>query len=216
MNDSERALADRLRTETQALHVEAERSGYIQEILKRRASLDGYALFLRNLLPAYQAMEAGLERLTDQPAFQPFDWPKLYRAQAITGDLEALAGPAWKDDLPILAEAQDYANRIDSVAGSGAGLLGHAYVRYVGDLSGGQIVKRLLSSSPGLAPEMLTFYDFPAIDDADAFKDAFRDALGQAAGTLDDADAVVEEARTAFRLNIAVSHAVRQALSDDP
>jgi heme oxygenase len=46
---------------TKVLHLEAERTGIIRDLLRGEASRHGYVLLLRNLLPAYQAMEHGLE-----------------------------------------------------------------------------------------------------------------------------------------------------------
>jgi len=47
---------------TKALHVEAERTGIIRDLLRGEATREGYVLLLRNLLPAYRAMEQGLVR----------------------------------------------------------------------------------------------------------------------------------------------------------
>ena len=52
---------------TKALHLEAERTGIIRDLLRAKASREGYILLLRNLLPAYQAMEHGLERHRGSP-----------------------------------------------------------------------------------------------------------------------------------------------------
>ena len=52
---------------TRNLHLEAERSGIIRELLRGNASRNGYILLLRNLLPAYQAMEQGLARHRKTP-----------------------------------------------------------------------------------------------------------------------------------------------------
>ncbi len=56
------SLVTALYLRTKALHVEAERTGIIRDLLRAEASRDGYILLLRNLLPAYRAMEQGLER----------------------------------------------------------------------------------------------------------------------------------------------------------
>lgn len=214
MNDDVSDLATRLRVETQVLHIEAERSGYIQEILKRRAGLEGYALFLRNLQPAYEALERALSAHAEHPPLDRFRWPALFRSEAIAGDLTALAGPAWQGALPLLPEGEAYARHIEKVeATDPIRLIGHAYVRYVGDLSGGQIVKTLLSTSPGLTADQLSFYDFPGIADAEAYKNAFRASLDQAGASADHADAIVAEALEAFRLNIDLSIAVDLAMA---
>ena len=197
-------LAPALRARTAALHVQAERSGIVAEILRGRASRTAYALLLRNLLPAYRAMEAGLERHRLSPGVRWFARPEMYRAEAIAADLAALGGAH-----ALLAAGAAYADRI--AACDGPRLIGHAYARYLGDLSGGQVLKRLLARTLGLGPEATSFYDFPAIADIDAFKQAFRAALDRAGGEIADPAAVLDEAAEAFRLNIAVSEAVQAA-----
>lgn len=207
-------LAARLRLETQTLHIEAERSGYIQDILKRRASRTGYALFLRNLLPAYQALEKALVQHADHGVLKLFDWPPLFRSEAITSDLEALSLMSTEEAPSLLPEGQAYADHIGKAeAADPVRLIGHAYVRYIGDLSGGQIVKNLLSAAPGLEQDMLGFYDFPGITDAGAYKEDFRASLNRAGIMVSDIDGIVDEAKKGFRLNIDLSLGVLMALA---
>ncbi len=207
-------LSARLRVETQALHVEAERSGYVREILKRRASLEGYALYLRNLQPVYRDLERALGERAMHPVIDLFSWAELFRSDTMASDLTALAGPSWEEILPMLAAAHAYAGRIAEVARSEpARLIGHAYVRYIGDLSGGQIVRSLLSTSPGLAPDMLRFYDFSEIGDVERYKEMFRATLDRAGALADGVDAIVDEAKQAFRFNIGLSLAVHQSMT---
>ncbi len=214
MDGGNSGLSARLRVATQALHLEAERSGYVQEILKRRASLAGYALFLRNLLPAYQALERALAHHADHPVHELFVWPPLFRSAAIITDLRALAGTRSENDWPLLPEGQAYADHLENIDETDpVRLIGHAYVRYIGDLSGGQIVKSLLTASPGLEPAMLGFYDFPGIFDAEVYKDNFRASLDRAGVVAGNAEAIVNEAQCAFRLNINLSRAVLKSLS---
>jgi len=209
MGGAGEGLAMRLRRETEALHREAERSGYINIILRKHAAKEGYALFLRSLEPAYGALEAALERDADHAILSLFDWPPLFRRKAIDDDLSAISGQHWQDFLPVLKEAKAYAERIEQVGTKAPHrLLGHAYVRYIGDLSGGQIVKALLAKNPGLDAEMLGFYDFPGITDAEGYKERFRGALDQAGDMAGDQDEIVDEALIAFQHNIDLSIAV--------
>ena len=206
-------LATRLRQETEALHLQAERSGYIREILRKRSSLEGYGLFLGNLEPAYAALEEGLRQHAGLDALAGFDWRSLFRHSAIVNDLSAIKGEAWRDAVKLLPEGQAYADHIALVRTTAPHrLLGHAYVRYIGDLSGGQIVKAILTKAPGLSDEMLTFYDFADIANAETFKTQFRDQLDRIGKTAKLSDDIVDETITAFRLNIDVSHAVEQAV----
>lgn len=199
-----------LREGTRDIHVRAERSGFIAELLHGRGGRDGYALLLRNLLPAYEALERGLTHHASSPIFSGVAWQALFRVPALERDLEAIAGASWRDDIATLPEGERYVSRISAAgAGNGERLLAHAYARYLGDLSGGQILARLLGRSLALRPEELSFYAFPAVADATSFKADFRAGLA-AAGCLVNRAAVIEEAVIAFRLNIELSEAVKE------
>jgi heme oxygenase len=190
---------------TKAQHHAAERSGFIAMMLRGTASRQGYTLFLRNLLPCYQVLEAGLDRLAGQGGAGRLALPEVARAAAIEADLLRLGGR----DLPVLPEAAAHAARIREVAcGDGARLIGHAYTRTLGDLSGGQILQRLLGERMGLEDDALAFYRFPAIDDIDGFKAGYRAAIDIAGTEIGDPGAVLEEAVCAFRHTIALSDAV--------
>ena len=81
--------------------------------------------------------------------------------RAIEADLVALCGAHWSQGIPLLAAGELYARRIAKAAeGDGTRLIAHAYTRYLGDLSGGQILQRLLARSLDLQPSELSFYDF--------------------------------------------------------
>jgi heme oxygenase len=204
-------LADRLRTRTHALHVQAERAGVVGELLQGRASRDAYALLLRNLLPAYQRLEEGLESHRERAALAAVAERAVYRSEAIGSDLAALCGRYWEQSLPLLPAGERYAQRVaEAAAGDGSRLLAHAYTRFLGDLNGGRILRRLLSRSLALEADALAFYAYPEIADLDAFRHAYRGAL-DAAGAFADADAVAEEALAAFAHNIEVSEAVQRA-----
>jgi heme oxygenase len=197
---------------TKTLHTEAERSGIIRDLLRGEASRAGYIMLQRNLLPAYRALEAGLERHRNTPALAALAGYRLDRATALQADLHALCDGDFSA-VPMLPAGDAYARRIeDAVGGDGALLIAHAYTRYLGDLSGGQILKRLLANKPGLAPDELSFYDFPDRDLAQ-LKTAYRAALDQAGTQVDDPQAVIDEGSVAFRLNTDLSWAVHHALA---
>jgi heme oxygenase (biliverdin-producing, ferredoxin) len=202
---------------TKALHVEAERSGIIRDLLRGEATREGYLLLLRNLLPAYQAMEQGLARHRGSPALGELAHYSLDRAPAIEADLVALCGVHWSQGVPLLAAGDVYARRIAKVAeGDGARLIAHAYTRYLGDLSGGQILQRLLARSLDLQPSELSFYDFARIPDLDTLKGDYRQAIDCAGALAADPQAVIEEGAIAFSLNIDLSCAVKAMLSSGP
>ena len=200
-----------LRDETATVHRQAERAGFVADLIRNRATRDGYALFLRNLVPAYIALEAALARTAAVPLVAAFAAPGLARLPALTRDLAALAGPDWAMRCALLPEAVAYGAAIAAAADDVPALIAHAYARYLGDLSGGQILKPVLARTLGLGPEALGFYDFPALADAAATKLAMRAALDSVPVGSSDADRLVAEAIAAFHHNIAVSEAVQRA-----
>lgn len=206
-------LAEALRLGTAALHEQAERSGIVREIMRGRVSLAGYALYLRNLLPAYQAMEAGLARHAAMPALACLPHAGLARAPAMLRDL-AVLDPEGK--LPVLEAGAAYARQVGLAADSGAELIGHAYARYLGDLSGGQYMLRALVRGAGLPEGCRAFFAFPEIADAAAFKARYRAGLDEAGRLLGDLRGVIAAAQAAFISNIAVSEAAGAALAADP
>ncbi|MEZ5785231.1 MAG: biliverdin-producing heme oxygenase [Xanthobacteraceae bacterium] len=205
-----RSLAAELRNTTRALHNGAERSGIYAHILSGKASRQTYVLLLRNLLPVYRSLEEGLDHHCNAPGVRLAARPTLYRSAAIAHDLSAL--DAASDQLPLLPAAVLYARRIEEIsAAEPCRLIGHAYVRYFGDLSGGQVVRRFLA--PRVPPMALTFFDFSEIPDLSGYKAEYRRALSQAAYEA-DSEAIIDEAKQAFRLTIALSCAVETATTE--
>ncbi len=201
---------------TKTLHTEAERTGVIRDMLRGEASRDGYVMLLRNLLPAYRALENGLARHAATPGLSELAAYRLDRASALEADLAALAGANWVDDIAVLPEGEAYAARISEAAtGDGSLLIAHAYTRYLGDLSGGQILQRLLGKSLALTPQQGSFYDFPRFTDLAALKSSYRAALDRAGGVIDNPNAVIAEGNIAFTLNIALSCAIKDRLASN-
>ena len=169
---------------------------------------------MRNLLPAYQAMEQGLSRHGGSPALGRLVDYALDRAPALEADLVALCGDRWRQGIPLLPAAELYAKRIDKAAeGDGTRLIAHAYTRYLGDLSGGRILQRLLARSLDLRPSELSFYDFSRFSDLDALKADYRQALDSAGAHAADPQMLIEEGAIAFSLNIDLSCAVKAMVS---
>ncbi len=189
-----------LRAATRALHAEAERSGFVRELLAGRATREVYVLWLRNLWTAYATLE---RRLTEQGHAALAD-TRVMRASALAADLQTLRGPRWRDELPLLPAGRAYAAAIEQA--SGARLAAHAYVRYLGDLNGGRVLARVVARSLGLDAAALRFYAFDT--EPAALERAYRAALIQAGGGAGAWAAAAEEAASAFRHNIALSEAV--------
>jgi heme oxygenase (biliverdin-producing, ferredoxin) len=203
-----------LRQRTSAQHSRAERSGIVASLLRGEATLLGYAVLLRNLLPVYRQMEASLGRLSADDPVAVISRTEIYRSSALRSDLLRLCGPDWARNLPVLAAARRY---VDLVArADGPRLVAHAYVRYLGDLSGGQILRRLLGRSLGLDDSSLAFYAFPEVGDIDVFKAEYRDAIDAIGQGMDDVALLLDEAVAVFEANIELSDAIARYVARRP
>ena len=193
-----------MRDRTAELHISAERSGVVAALLQGQVTQVDYALYLRNLLPVYQALEHALERRVDRPAFAALAQRSLYRSDCLLADLGDLVGPAWASNLALLPSAERYAARITLTAGDER-LAAHCYTRYLGDLNGGKLVARCLVKHFGSDFRAIAFSQFPGIANLPAFRTAYRASLDRVSDMLGDVGAVVEEAAIAFELSIALS-----------
>ena len=96
-----------------------------------------------------------------------------------------------------------YAERIEQAREWGGLYVAHHYTRYLGDLSGGLAIGRIVARTYGVGPEALAFYAFPGIPKPKPYKDAYRARLD--ALPLDEAhkQRVLQEVRAGFALNTA-------------
>jgi heme oxygenase len=195
-------LSARLRLETKQAHTRAERSGLMRDLLTGTLDPQRYVALLANLHAVYGTLEPALERHARDPLIAPIHDRALDRVGPLERDLLALAGPGWKEAFPPTAATAAYVARLQSADADPALLVAHSYTRYLGDLSGGQILKRIVLQLLGeRGTGAVSFYEFPGIPDPDAFKQRYRAALD--AMPLDGiaTDRLVAEALEAFDLN---------------
>jgi heme oxygenase len=193
-----------LREGTRAEHESAESSGFVEQLLGGHLDRDAYAALAVQQLAVYTALEAAGARLVAAGADRGLVFDELTRVPAIEADLAYLLGDDWREQVAFLPATLAYAQRLEACGDDLSLYAAHAYTRYLGDLSGGQIIKRMMQRHYGFEQDGIAFYDFPEIHKLKPFKDVYRERLD--ALPLDEAqrEAVVEEARVAFRLNQAV------------
>ena len=197
------ALAVQLRHGTQAAHRLAERSFFIRAFLKGLLTKDAYRHLLIALYQIYGALERQLAVHREHPAVQPLFLPELWREQELAHDLTFFAGPDWQKGLPCSPATVAYIARLDELGQTAPRLLAaHAYTRYLGDLSGGQILQKMTRRAFRLTElEGVRFYHFAQIPDLQKFKDLFRARLDALPLSSAEQLQVVAEANHAFTLN---------------
>lgn len=198
-------FSQQLREATWSDHSDSEGAGFMESIMRGTASLDDYVALAAQHYFMYDALESVAEGLAEDPAFAPFHPAGLARMASIEADLAHLLGDEWSERISPTPATERYAARIRQVGDEGwlAGLVAHHYTRYLGDLSGGQMIARRVSKQHGLDSAGVEFYAFPELGDLAEFKNAYRaelDRLGEALSAEERAR-VVEEVRLAYRFN---------------
>ncbi|MEY8875730.1 MAG: heme oxygenase (biliverdin-producing) [Leptothrix sp. (in: b-proteobacteria)] len=196
-------LLARLREATHALHREVERTDLMQCLIAGRLPLRDFCALQRNLHALYTALEAGLQRHAGLIQALCPGWPepsRLARCARLAADLDHLQGPDWAAALPLVPAARALVARLNALDQSAPRqLLAHAYVRYFGDLAGGQLLARRVQSAYGLPDAAGTsFYAFGPADATAALAQALRSALHGSRIDAGGVDALVAEAQRSF------------------
>ena len=200
------ALAGQLREGTKKSHTMAENTGFVACFLKGVVEKTSYRKLISDLYFVYKAMEEEIDRLVqeDHPVIKHIGFKELFRRQTLEKDLEFYYGNNWLDQITISESAQSYVNRIRLVANESPELLvGHHYTRYIGDLSGGQILKKIAKKALNLrGDDGLNFYEFKLIEDEKLFKKSYSETLNKLPIDQTIADNIIEEANEAFAYNM--------------
>ncbi|MFE7637009.1 biliverdin-producing heme oxygenase [Kitasatospora xanthocidica] len=198
-----------LRTASSEEHEAAEQSSFMSRLLGGGLGIEAYADLTGQLWYVYRALEDRAEQLAEHPLAGPFIDRSLLRTAAIERDLAHLRGPDWRDGLAPLPATAAYVARLEELAAEWpAGYLAHHYTRYLGDLSGGQIIRGIAEKTWGFERkgDGVRFYVFEEVDNPAAFKREYRAKLDAAGEAMDEVERrrVVEECKRAFVLNGAV------------
>lgn len=197
-------LAVKLKEGTKKSHSMAENVGFVKCFLKGVVEKQSYRKLVGNFYFVYTAMEEEMDKLRDHPVVGKIHFPELNRKASLEQDLAYYYGPNWRQEIVLSEAGQAYVNRIREVSANAPELLvSHSYTRYLGDLSGGQILKKIAVTAMGLNEgEGTAFYEFDQIDDEKAFKQRYRQTLDELPVDEATADRIVEEANDAFRANM--------------
>ena len=223
-----------LKEGTKKAHKDAENVHFVREFIHCRVSREVYRKMVYNLKCVYSAMEEALAANADHPLIKIIHMPlELNRKAELAKDLEYYyPNDEERRALNPTPVAQAYCERLRRLGAASPELLvPHAYTRYLGDLSGGQVLKRAAIKGMGLKKEKkesggdgdvggggyrgVSFYDFRRISNMREFKQSYRDKLDKLdqfdprrGALMDESLAVlmVAEANYAFELNTAMFH----------
>jgi len=200
-------LSTRLKEGTKKSHNAAENTKFVAGFLRGVLNPEEYRKLITDFYYVYETMEQRIEETKDPLASILKQWgAKLYRTAFLQRDLRYYYGPMYRELMVPSEACNTYCYRLNEIAEKDPYLLiAHHYTRYIGDLSGGQILKGIAKKA--LNPpegEGLHFYDFPMIDDAKAFKTDYRAVLDGLEVNEHQVNTLITEANYAFRLNMYI------------
>ena len=201
--EEEMTFSKEIKEGTKKSHSAAENTAFVKSFLRGVVSKDSYKVLVADLYFVYRTMEEEVRKLKDHPVVGKINLPELERVDNLERDLRYFYGPIWRSIVTPTEACQRYVNRIREVAKDEPELLvGHHYTRYLGDLSGGQILKNIAEKAMNLNGEGLYFYEFDKIDNAKEYKTKYRTILDELPLTESQQNAIIVEANWAFRLNM--------------
>ncbi len=197
-------LALQLREGTSQAHTLAESADFIKCFLKGVVEKNSYRKLLANFYFVYRTLEESLSEHRQHPAIQPIYLPVLFRTHSLEQDLVFYYGADWQRQITPSTACQAYMHRIKQLSQTDPILLiAHCYTRYMGDLSGGQILKGIAERGMNLQDGQGTaFYRFESIADEKVFKANYRQALNNLPLTAEQVTAIVKEANISFQYNM--------------
>lgn len=198
------AFSDALRERTRTTHGHAEGASFMHDLMSGKGSREDYIALVVQHFYMYEALEAVAEKMASDTVAGRFITPRLTRLPALVADLDFLLGADWRSFSSPLPATRRYVERIHEISGWAGGFVAHHYTRYLGDLSGGQHIYKVMQKRFGFDTNGVGFYLFDEIADPAAFKDTYREQLN--AVDWDDAERerVIDEVMTAYRLNTEV------------
>ncbi|XP_078723191.1 heme oxygenase 2-like [Lampetra fluviatilis] len=215
-------LSDMLKVGTKDSHTLAENTHFVKEFLQGRIRRDLFEHMTVALYHVYTALEEEMERNKGHAAFAPLHFPlELSRKAALEKDLHFFYGPQWQKKAARSDAVDRYVERIRWIGEHEPELLvSHAYTRYMGDLSGGQVLKKVAQRALHLpaSGEGLEFYTFDNVTNAGKFKQLYRSRMNSLELNAKTMGRVVEEANNAFRMNMEVFKeldAIRELTPDE-
>jgi len=209
-----------LKMGTANVHEAAHRSEAVSRLVRGQLTRDQYVLYLFMLWRVYDLLESLLTKnciRNNDPTLTVFCNSRISgRSIRLADDIDhILNSQTWREHPPFQLSTQmtealnTYLQRLTDIdRGAKPGLLlAHIYVRILGDLSGGQIIKRAVQKAYRLEKEAVSFYQFGSMrEDVKRIKVWFKEQMDQAVG-VDDVEMkglLVAEARLAFGMNVAL------------
>lgn len=174
---------------------------FMHDLMTGQGTRDDYIAMVSQHYFIYGALEAVTPFFAADDVAARFITPQLTRLPAIEEDLRFLIGPSWRDEIAPLPGTTRHMRRIAEIRleGWAGGFIAHHYTRYLGDLSGGQVIRMLMQRKFGFETNGVGFYLFDQIAEPRAFKQTYRDQLDAVGWDDAERERVIAEVALAYR-----------------
>lgn len=212
-------LAQQLREGTKQSHTASENTAFMKCFLKGVMEKKPFGKLMADLYFVYATLEAELYRHREHPIVGKIYFPELERKPKLEEDLAFYWGENWQEQIAASPAGKVYVDRIKEISNTQPErLIAHSYVRYMGDLSGGQSLRNIARSAMDLPPDQGTrLHEFDALPTVEAkreFKQKYRDALNSISVDEETVKAIVAEANYVFELNRDVFHELEEDIKE--
>jgi len=198
-------LSKQIREGTKKSHTMAENTGFISCFLKGVVEKKSYVKLMSDLYYVYSSMEEEIEKNKNDSIVSKIYYTELFRKSSIEEDLKYYLGEDWKSKVTQTNSCKEYVARIKEVSDFCPMLLiAHHYTRYIGDLSGGKVLKGIAQTALDVDDDGMNFYIFKDIQDEKEFKNNYRKTLDSLPLSQSQIDLIVSEANNAFKYNMKV------------
>lgn len=211
-----------LKSATAKVHEEAEHSTFMDTLLRGgldpKVGTSAVAALHAQYLHVYAALEDAIAAHAGSELLAPLHDVRLNRTAALRADLEALEAQGVQFSREPSEATKAYVDELRALGAedsreAAAALAGHHYVRYLGDLSGGQVVERLVSRAYSISTDDLSFYHFD-IPKPKVYKDSYRAALDALPLAGAERARALDGAAHAFAHNTALFRALEPVVSE--
>ncbi len=170
----------------------------------------GFHMLLHQLYALYEALETACRSQAGSPWVTVSERALWGRSEALRKDLGQ--SPYF---MPVLKmSTRTYVRRLEALAQSSSpALLGHVYVRCLGDLHGGQVLAARVRKHFPMQP--ISFYEFGDEKQVADLRVQLVDGLNAAALQGAEADHVMTEAVWAFQQHLAIFEEVWPTTAGD-
>jgi heme oxygenase len=192
-----------LRERTRSGHSQSEGASFMDDLMTGKGSRDDYIALVAQHYFIYEALEGAAAVFAEDTDATAFISPQLTRLPALVSDLQFLIGDDWLSQISPLPTTVAYVGRITEIAAEGwsGGFIAHHYTRYLGDLSGGQIIRTLMQRQFGFETNGVGFYLFDEIAKPKEFKETYRDQLDAVDWDAVERERVIDEVMLAYKFN---------------